>query len=75
MMYDVDDRGEIEIEPERRWQLEFRRQVDSNDPSLVQVTIGDDTREDLGYSPHDGVGESLARALAVTLSSRKLTST
>ena len=34
-MYDVDDdRGEIEIEPERRWQLEFRRQVDSNDSSL-----------------------------------------
>lgn len=29
--------------------MEFRRQVDSNDPSLIHVTIGDDTMEDLGY--------------------------
>ena len=41
-MNDVDDDlGENAIEKERRRQLEFRRQVDSNDPNLLRVDIGE----------------------------------
>jgi hypothetical protein len=52
-MNDVDDERENYIETERR-QLEFRRQVDSNNPSLLYAEIGGDTIEDFGYIPHDG---------------------
>jgi hypothetical protein len=56
MMNDVDDEhGENEIiDTERLRQLEFRRQIDSNDPSLIHAIIGGDTIEDFGYIPHDG---------------------
>jgi hypothetical protein len=58
MMNDVDDERENNIETDRLRQLEFRRQVDSNDPSLLHADIGiDPTEPNLeysGYSPHDG---------------------
>jgi hypothetical protein len=54
MMNDVDDEVDEEneiIESERRRQekLEFRRQIDSNDPSLLHAEIGS-----YSYIPHDG---------------------
>jgi hypothetical protein len=67
---EVDEENEI-IESERRRQekLEFRRQIDSNDPSLLQlksaVTATFRTMV---------IGGSLARVLDVTLSSKKYTS-
>ena len=58
MMNDVDDERENYIETDRLRQLEFRRRVDSNDPSLLHADIGiDPTESNLeysGYSPHDG---------------------
>jgi hypothetical protein len=54
MVNDVDDERENYIETERLGQLEFRRQVDSNDPSLLCAEIGGDTIEDFGYIPQDG---------------------
>jgi hypothetical protein len=47
-----DELGENEIERERR-HLEFRRQVDSNDPSLLCAEIGIEYM-DYSYIPHDG---------------------
>jgi hypothetical protein len=53
MMNDVDDDlGENYIETDRLRQLEYRRQVDSNDPSLLHAQIGSETID--GYIPHDG---------------------
>jgi hypothetical protein len=49
----VDERDNNIIETERLRQLEFRRQIDSNDPSLLYAEIGG-TIEDFGYIPHDG---------------------
>jgi hypothetical protein len=55
MMNDVEDElGENEIiETERLRQLEFRRQIDSNDPSLLHAQIGIESME-YSYIPHDG---------------------
>jgi hypothetical protein len=57
MMNDVDDdRGENAIEKERRRQLEFRRQVDSNDPNLLCACVGESDSEGFRhnyYVPHD----------------------
>lgn len=48
-MNDVDDWfRENEIETE----LEFRRLIDSNDPSLLHAQIGSELID--GYFPHDG---------------------
>jgi hypothetical protein len=55
MMNDVDDEhGENEIiDTERLRQLEFRRQIDRNDPSLRHAEIGIESM-DYSYIPHDG---------------------
>ena len=50
---EVDDNDNIETERSRPRQLEIRRRVDRNDPSLLCANVG----EGVGYSsyiPHDG---------------------
>ena len=42
-----------DVDTERLRQLEFRRRVDSNDPSLRRAEIGSYTME-YEYIPHDG---------------------